>query len=111
MRDDKEKLLDILEAIEIIEKYMQKRKIYNLNEIELAGILRYFEIIGEASHSISQKLKDKYLKIPWRLLKDFRNVLVHQYFDIDLQMVENAINQEIPILKQNIQQIISDLNK
>lgn len=71
----------------------------DFNEIELAGILRYFEIIGEASSSISQDLKNKYLKIPWRLIKDFRNVLVHQYFDIDLQMVENALNKEIPVLK------------
>ncbi len=111
MRDDKEKLLDILEAIITIEKYMSDRKIHDLNEIELAGILRYLEIIGGASHSISKELKDKYLQIPWRLLEDFRNVLVHQYFDIDLQMVENAINKEIPFLKQNIQQIINDLNK
>jgi uncharacterized protein with HEPN domain len=110
MRDDKEKLFDILEAIEIIEKYLSERKIYDLNEIEIAGILRYLEIIGEASHSISEKIKNQYSEIPWKLIKDFRNVLVHQYFDINLKMVENAINKEIPILKQNIQKIIEELN-
>jgi uncharacterized protein with HEPN domain len=110
MRDDKTRLQDILDAIEVIDNYLLDRKIYELNEVEFAGILRYLEVIGEASHSVSQTLKDKYSQLPWRIIKDLRNVLAHQYFNVDVKIIENTINTELPLLKSNVIKMLGEFN-
>lgn len=50
-------------------------------------VVHSFEIIGEASHNLSEEFKNKHSEIPWNEIKDFRNVLAHQYFRIDPEEV------------------------
>ena len=110
MRDDRERLLDILDSISLIEKYLLLNKdLYHLNEMELMGIVRCIEIIGEASRCLSDDCKNKYNQVPWRQISNMRNILVHQYFEIDTDRVESVIRKNIPELKVSVEEILKQL--
>jgi uncharacterized protein with HEPN domain len=110
VRDDKERLLDILDSISLIEKYLLLNKdLYHLNEMELMGIVRCIEIIGEASRCLSEDCKNKYNQVPWRQISNMRNILVHQYFEIDTDRVESVIKKNIPELKVSVEEILKQL--
>ena len=110
MRDDRERLLDILDSISLIEKYLLLNKdLYHLNEMELMGIVRCIEIIGEASRCLSEDCKNKYNQVPWRQISNMRNILVHQYFEIDTDRVETVIKKNIPELKVSVDEILRQL--
>ena len=88
MRDEEERLQDILEAISQIEKYaVQGKEEFQQNELVQIWIIHHLQIIGEASNNLSQKLIAKYPQVPWAEIIAFRNILVHEYFRIDLQAV------------------------
>ena len=88
MRDEEERLQDILEAISQIEKYaVQGKEEFQQNELVQIWIIHHLQIIGEASNNLSQKLIANYPQVPWAEIIAFRNILVHEYFRIDLQAV------------------------
>jgi uncharacterized protein with HEPN domain len=110
VRDDRERLLDILDSISLIEKYLLLNKdLYHLNEMELMGIVRCIEIIGEASRCLSEDCKNKYNQVPWRQISNMKNILVHQYFEIDTDRVESVIKKNIPELKVSVEEILKQL--
>ena len=65
-----------------------------------------FEIIGEAVGKLSEQLKGEYPEIPWQDIKDFRNLLAHEYFGVDLEIVWNTIHNDLPILLDAVQKIV-----
>lgn len=77
--------------------------------IEQDAMIRNFEIIGEASHHISQQTKEKHSEIQWQLIKGMRNFIAHEYFGVDLDSIWNTAVNDIPKLKQQIEFIIREL--
>ncbi len=69
------------------------------------------EIIGEAVKKIPSSIKDKYRDIPWREIAGMRDVLVHDYFGVDLDVLWKTVQQDIPELKMMFIKIMKDLNK
>lgn len=69
-----------------------------------------FEVIGEATKRISPELKSKHTNIAWKEISGLRDVLIHDYEDVDLPAVWQIIQNDIPTLKTNIQKIINTLN-
>ena len=69
------------------------------------------EIIGEASSRISALIKADYPSVPWRLMKDFRNVLSHEYFGVNEEVVLDIVQQKLPDLKIQLEKIILLENK
>ena len=83
MRDDREWLLDILEAIERIEKYSSMgRGIFEDDELIQNWIVHQLQVIGEALRSISDDFRREHDDIPWKETIGMRNILVHRYFEI-----------------------------
>jgi uncharacterized protein with HEPN domain len=111
LRSDRELLLDILEAIEKIERYASKGKdaIFE-DELVQTWIVHHFQIIGEAANHISDSLQKEHPDIPWPDIVAMRNVLVHHYFGIDLEQVWDTTNIDLPVLKANVEMILKDLN-
>jgi uncharacterized protein with HEPN domain len=70
-----------------------------------SATIRELEIIGEATGKISQETKEKYPNIDYRTIKDFRNVLAHEYFGIDMQIVWGIVTQKLSYLKEEILKI------
>lgn len=110
MRDDCSRLQDILDSIKLIEKTLKGTlKVYDISEIEFQGILRCLEIIGEAAKTLSDKVKNEYAQIPWRAISDMRNVLVHQYFDVDHEKVEMVLQGPLEDLKIVVEKLLNEI--
>ena len=73
------------------------------------AVIRKFIIIGEAANNVTDDIKAAYNDIRWQDMKDFRNVLVHEYFRIELDAVWEAILYRLPGLKVQIGNIIEEL--
>lgn len=107
MRDDREKLQDILEAIERIDRYaVQGKQTFEQNELIQTWFTQNLQVIGEASRSLSSAIRDQHPEIPWKKMIGMRNILTHNYFDIDLDIVWVVIEQELPDLKHNVEAIL-----
>ena len=110
MRNDKQRLRDIFEAIEKIEKYTKRGKlIFEQEELIQIWIIHHLQIIGEASAAMSQSLIEEYPEVPWQDISDFRNVLVHEYFRVDTDIVWTIVERELLDLKANITKILHQL--
>lgn len=72
-------------------------------------MLRNFEIIGEASHHITEETKQKYPIIEWHKIRGMRNFVSHEYLSMRLETIWETAVTNIPLLKVQIAQIISDL--
>ncbi len=76
MRDDGERLRDIEESIERIEKYSSKGKeAFQTSELIQNWIVRHLQIIGEATRSLSPTLREQHPEIPWSKIIGMRNIL------------------------------------
>jgi uncharacterized protein with HEPN domain len=81
-------LRDILDSINKIEKYtsgVDFRK-FRVNSMLIDAVIRNLEIIGEASSNIPEAIQEKYSKIPWSKMKAMRNLVIHEYFGVDLSI-------------------------
>lgn len=107
MRDDRERLLDIQEAIERIDRYARKGwPEFESNELVQVWIVRHLEIIGEAVRGLSAQFRHDHSHVPWRDIAAMRNVLAHEYFDIDLKEVWAAVQNELPALSASVAVIL-----
>jgi len=111
MRDKKDNsvyLRNIKDAIEKITEYTSTHNLtlFTKNEWDQAAIIRYFEIIGEASNRLSKEYKKEHTEIEWRDMNDFRNFLIHDYTDIDPNIVWDTMINDIPVLKEKINSLL-----
>jgi uncharacterized protein with HEPN domain len=112
MRDDRERLRDILEAMERIETYSAKgRAAFEQDELIQIWFLRHLQIIGEASRALSTNIRETHPEVPWAKIIGMRNILVHNYFEIDLPVVWNAVERELPKLKRQLTSIIRKMGE
>ena len=94
MRDDRERLADILAAIDRIRRYVQDdRTRFDTDELLQSAVLHWIEIIGEAAPGVSDKARAAHPEVPWRVITDMRNRVSHGYFDIDLDVVWNTVTR------------------
>jgi uncharacterized protein with HEPN domain len=112
VRDDRERLLDIRDAIRKIEKYAIKGfDDFSQNELIQVWFTRHLQIIGEAARSLSSGLTDKYPGVPWEEIIGLRNVLVHNYFEIDHEVVWGIVQNDLPPLKKQVESILHDIGE
>lgn len=110
MRSERERLLDILEAIERIEKYTQDGEgAFEADELIQTWVVHHIEVIGEACRSLPADFQARYANVPWADIIAMRNILVHHYFGIDADAVWNVVEKDIPELKMNVQAILKTL--
>ena len=107
MRNDHERLLDIQEAIERIEKYsMQGRERFEQDELIQIWVLHNLQILCEAARAISLDFKNQHAEISWQQIAGMRNILVHQYFGIDAAIVWAVVEDHLPTLKQQVSDLL-----
>lgn len=82
-----------------------KQEVIN-DSVLIRALVRSLEIIGEASKKIPIELKSKYPLVGWSEMARMRDVLIHDYFGIDYDIVWNTVYADIPELEQNLKRII-----
>jgi uncharacterized protein with HEPN domain len=88
MRDDRERLQDILEAIARIDKYTaQGRQAFEGDELVQTWVVHHLMILGEAVGRVSDTLRGRHPEVPWSQIVAMRNILIHRYFDVDADEV------------------------
>ena len=96
-RDDDLLILDILESCNNIFTYTKGMdyEAFCNSKTTIDAVVRNFEIIGEASRMVSDELKASYPFIEFKLMTDFRNLLIHEYFGVDYEKVWEIIGNEL----------------
>lgn len=109
-REYKVYLTDILEAIRKIEKYTGNLSFDDLANDELVqdAVVRNLEIIGEAVKNIPVEIRNKKPEIEWQKIAGLRDILVHAYFGVDVEIVWDIIIAKIPELKKRVLGMISE---
>lgn len=112
MRKDPEIFLEhILQCIELIEEYVQGiTKKEFLESVQLQdSIIRRIEIMGEAVKNIPKRVKDRYPDIAWKEISGMRDILIHEYFGVDLGLTWKVATKDIRQLKNKILKVKKDL--
>jgi uncharacterized protein with HEPN domain len=111
MKSDSVYLHHILDAIKRIEEYTEKidhERFINTNLLQ-DGVIRQIQIIGEAAKRLSPKITNKYKDIPWKDITGMRDKLVHDYFGVDVEAVWKTVKNDIPFLKNQINNISKEI--
>jgi uncharacterized protein with HEPN domain len=105
------RLEDINDALDSIQEYvdnldyaawLQDKKTFD-------AVLRNLEIIGEAATHVPDDIQEQHADIPWYQMKAMRNILIHQYFGVDKEVLWRTIQEDIPPLKRKIQKMLLSL--
>lgn len=107
MKNDKVYLHHILECIENIESYIPNGESdFFSSKLIQDAVIRNLEIVGEATKRISMGLRERHPDVPWREMAGLRDVLIHNYFGVDNEIVWNVVKNEIPLLKDKITNLL-----
>jgi uncharacterized protein with HEPN domain len=101
-------LEDMLQSMNRIEEYLGEfdfRK-FKMNYLVVDAIIRNFEIIGEASKSIPPDIQEKYPEIPSRKMYGLMNLIAHEYFGVDYEMIWEIAKKNLPQNRIDLQKII-----
>ncbi len=99
---------DILAAITGIQRFVAGKTLEDVeaDEIIVRAVLYNFVVIGEASRKIPVELQSRFPEVPWRLMNDMRNVVTHEYFQVDIQRVWATIQDDLPLLVPQLQELL-----
>lgn len=107
MRNDPERLRDILEAILQIQKYAGRgKKAFDGEELIRNWMVHHLFIIGEAARALTPEFRTHHPGVPWSKIIGMRHILVHDYFQIDADIVWSVIEKDLPDLKTRIGEIL-----
>jgi uncharacterized protein with HEPN domain len=109
MRRDDQFLQDILDAIAHIQKYAAfGYERFQQDELVQTWCAHYLQIIGVAACSLSDGLRRFYSSVPWPQIIGMRNLLVHEYFIINLDEIWITVERDLPPLQQQVEGILRD---
>lgn len=110
MKDDRPYLADIVQALERVEDIGRRGRVAFLADWLLQdAAIRNFEIVGEAAKRVSEEFKAAHPEVPWPDLAGFRDVLIHQYFRVDLEIVWALVELRAAGLRADVARLLAEL--
>lgn len=115
MRDklsDGVRLQHIMGAIAEVDDYLKNCTLEQFisNSEKRFATIKQLEIIGEATNAITRELKSKHSEVPWKSIVGFRNISIHEYFGVSLELAWQIARKDLPVLKIQIEAILENLN-
>ena len=110
-RDFEDYLSDILEAMGKAQQFVETLSYeeFRKDDKTVFAVIRALEIIGEAAKKIPNAMRTKYGEIPWKDMAGMRDVLIHDYFGVDVEAVWLTVTEKIPRIKPLIQKMVEKL--
>ena len=102
-------LEDMLLSMNRIEEYIAPFdfEAFQKNQLVIDAVIRNFQIIGEAAKNIPEKIRVKYPSVPWTKMYGLRNLIAHEYFGIDLEMIWEITQHHLHDNKTEVQKIVA----
>lgn len=111
MTGDAVYLQHILDAIATIERYVAVgHDVFMTASHWQDAVVRQLEIIGEATKQLSQDLRSRHPKVPWRRMAGLRDVLIHDYMGVDLATVWGITQRDLPPLKRQLDAVLREIS-
>ncbi len=104
-------LAHILDSIEAIEQFVvdiDSLKDFSVSRKTLDAVLRNFTIIGEAVRNLDNEYMENHPVVEWDKIIAMRNIIVHEYFGIDMGLVWDTIKEDLPTLKKQIEKLLAE---
>ena len=109
MRRDLEWLSDILDAIKAIARYTDTGDDeFRRSELVQVWVVHHLQVIGEAAARLSPTIIAQTPEIAWSKIAGMRNILVHEYFGIDLDVVWDTVVSDLPALRTSVEKLLAD---
>lgn len=108
MQRDDAYLLDILESARTALRYVSSKMLDDFRNDMLCqdAVIHRLEIIGEAASKVSLQTRQKYPSIPWQAMKSTRNVAIHQYDSIEIDVIWDIVQKDLPELVSTLEKIV-----
>jgi len=108
-RDFRLYLADIIESGTAVQEYIQGYSFqdFSRDRKTYSAVIREFEIIGKAVSKLPDEIKQQRAEVEWQDIKDFRNLLVHEYFGVDLEIIWLVIKNDLPRLLEAAKELTS----
>jgi uncharacterized protein with HEPN domain len=111
VRDDAGRLQDILDSIRRIqERISGGRQSFDGDEMLQVWVVYHLQIIGEAARSTSPALRAAHPEISWTNVIAMRNLLVHEYFGVDLEEVWSTVVNDLPLLRRDVEAMLGKVS-
>ena len=95
----------MLECIERIEEYTIDKEQFTRSRLVQDAVIRNLQILAESSQRLSEATKKQFPEIPWRGISGFRNILVHDYLGVDLELIWSVVEMELPNLQSALREL------
>lgn len=108
--DDRIRIQHMIDAAEEALSFVTdvEKKNFSHNRMFILSVIKDIEIIGEAASKISEGTKLKYSNIPWKDIVGMRNRLIHGYFDVNIKLVWNTTQNNLPPLIKSLKEILNE---
>ncbi len=107
-RDWHDRIRDILDAIAEIQKFTKDMnyETFKIDDKSVRAVEMNFIIIGEAANQIPEDIEEKYIRIPWGLMRAMRNRIVHVYFKVDEKLMWDTVQNDLPPLIPELEKLL-----